>query len=75
MKDLLTFLLDGLLSDKKYEISEATESDRVVYTIKVPQEQVGLIIGKGGHMIKSIRNILKVRATLEKKAVMVNVEG
>jgi predicted RNA-binding protein YlqC (UPF0109 family) len=74
MKDLLEFLLKGLLGDEKFEIIEEEDEGRVVYTIKTQPENIGLIIGKGGHMIKTIRNVLKVRATLEKKAVSLNVE-
>jgi len=74
MKDLLEFLLKGLLGEEKFEIVEQEDAGRVVYTIKTAPENVGLIIGKGGRMIKSLRNILKVRATLEKTAVSLNVE-
>ncbi len=79
MKDLLKFLLQGILGDvdskkESFEIIESEEGGRVSYTIKSAPENMGLIIGKGGRMIKSLRNILKVRATLEKTAVTLNVE-
>ena len=74
MKDLLEFLLKGLLGEEKFEIIEAQDDGRILFTIKTAPENVGLIIGKGGHTIKSLRNVLKVRATLEKVAVSVNVE-
>jgi predicted RNA-binding protein YlqC (UPF0109 family) len=74
MKELLEYILKGILGDKKFEIIENQEGGRIIYTIKVDPENVGLVIGKSGRMIKSIRNILKVRATLEKTAVTLNVE-
>lgn len=74
MRELLEFLLKGLLDKEKFEIVEVTDAGRTAYTIKTAPENVGLIIGKGGHMIKSLRNVLKVRATLEKVAVSLNVE-
>ncbi|HUC94558.1 MAG TPA: KH domain-containing protein [Candidatus Saccharimonadales bacterium] len=74
MKELLEFLLKGLLDKEKFEIVEANDGGRIVFTIKTAPENVGLVIGKGGHMIKSLRNILKVKATLEKTAVSLNVE-
>jgi predicted RNA-binding protein YlqC (UPF0109 family) len=74
MKELLEYMIKGLLGEEKFEISEQSEAGRFVYTIKTAPENIGLIIGKGGHMIKSIRNVLKVRATLEKVVVSVNVE-
>ena len=74
MKDLLEFLLKGLLGEEKYEVTENTDEGRILYTIKTAPENMGLVIGKGGNMIKSLRNMLKVRATLEKTAVSLNVE-
>jgi len=81
MKELLEFLLKGLLGEgdlpagrQEFEIVEASDAGRIVFTVKTAPENVGLVIGKGGRMIKSLRNILKVRATLEKSAVSLNVE-
>ncbi len=74
MKDLLEFLLKGLLGEEKYEIHEEGSEGRVVYRLKVSPENMGLVIGKGGRMIKALRNILKVRATLEKTAVSLDIE-
>lgn len=73
MKDLLNFLLSGLLPDGDFSVEESKDGDRLIYTIKTKPENVGLVIGKGGKMIKSLRSLLKVRATLEKKAVALNV--
>lgn len=73
MRELLEFLLKNLLPDAKFEISEDENEGRVVYTIKTNPDNIGMIIGKGGKMIKSLRNILKVRATLEKKVVSLEV--
>jgi predicted RNA-binding protein YlqC (UPF0109 family) len=74
MLELLNFLLKGLLGEAEFKVEEAADEEgRVVYTIKKEPENVGLIIGRGGHMIKALRNVLKVRATLEKKAVSLNV--
>jgi predicted RNA-binding protein YlqC (UPF0109 family) len=73
MKDLLEFLLKGVLAEEKFDIEETEDAGRIIYTIKTDPKNVGLIIGKGGRMIKSLRNILKVRATLEKRAVALNI--
>lgn len=73
MTDLLNFLLKGILGEEKFDVKESEENGRIIYTINTDPKNAGLIIGKGGRIIKSIRNILKVRATLEKKAVAVNL--
>ncbi len=73
MKDLLEFLLKGILGKEEFDVTETDEEGRITYTVKTAQENVGMIIGKGGKMIKTLRNILKVRATLEKKVVFLNI--
>lgn len=73
MKDLLNFLLKGVLDKEKFEVSESEEEGRLIYTIKTDPKNIGLLIGKEGRMIKSLRNALKVRATLEKRAVSLNI--
>ena len=74
MKDLLDYLLKGILGEEKFKISEEESEGRIVFKIKTDSENIGLIIGKGGRMIKNLRNLLKVRATLEKKAVNLEIE-
>lgn len=73
MKDLLDFLLKNVLGEEKFEVSETEDAGRIIYTIKTDPKNIGLVIGKGGHMIKALRNLLKVRATLEHSAVSLNV--
>lgn len=73
MKELLEFLLKGILGKEEFEVAETEAEGRVDYTVKTAQENVGMIIGKGGKMIKTLRNLLKVRATLEKKVVFLNI--
>lgn len=73
MKELLEYMLKGILGSEKFEVGEAEDEGRIVYTIRTDPKNIGLIIGKGGHMIKSLRNVLKIRATLEKKAVALNI--
>lgn len=73
MKDLLDFLLKGVLGEEKFEVAETDQEGRTIYSVKTDPKNIGLIIGKGGHMIRSLRNVLKVRATLEQKAVDLTV--
>jgi predicted RNA-binding protein YlqC (UPF0109 family) len=73
MQDLLNYMLKGVLGDEKFTVTETEEAGRIIYSIKTKSDNVGLLIGKGGRMIKALRNLLKVRATLEKKAVAINI--
>ena len=73
MKQLLEFLVKGIAGTEDFEIEEASEGGRTEYIVHANSDYVGKIIGKGGKTIKAIRNLLKVRATLEKKAVGLSV--
>ncbi|KKR85152.1 MAG: hypothetical protein UU32_C0037G0011 [Candidatus Woesebacteria bacterium GW2011_GWB1_41_10] len=73
MRDLLNYLLKGILGEEKFDISESNEEGRTLYSIQTEDKNKGLIIGKGGRMISALRNILKVKATLEKRAVNLQV--
>lgn len=72
MKSLLEYLLRALLNGEAFEIIETEDAGRTIYTIQTEDKNKGLIIGKGGKMINTLRNILKVPATLQKK--MVNLQ-
>jgi predicted RNA-binding protein YlqC (UPF0109 family) len=74
MNELISFLTKNLTGIEDYSINETEEEGGINYTISVPQEYVGLLIGRGGKTIKAIRNVVKVRATLEQKLVNVSVE-
>jgi predicted RNA-binding protein YlqC (UPF0109 family) len=73
MKQLLEFLVKGIAATDDFEIEEAESGGRTEYVIHANRDFVGRIIGKQGRTIKAIRNLLKVRATLEKKAVGLSV--
>lgn len=74
MKDLLNYLISSITGKDSFEIEEVTEGNFTNLTVKVPKEFMGLLIGKEGRVIKSIRNILKVKATLEKRGVNINLQ-
>lgn len=73
MKDLLEYILKGILGETGFYITEEVDGDFVRLLIKVEPENAGIVIGKGGGTIKAIRCILRVKATLEKKGVSVNL--
>lgn len=71
MKELLEYIVEGILGKKDFEVGQSVEGDFVTLSLKVAPEDTGLIIGKGGAIIKAIRNLIRVRATLEKKGASV----
>ena len=74
MKDFLKFLVTKITGLKDIDILSEEDGSFTNFTVITAPETAGLIIGKEGKTIKAIRNLLKVRATLEKKGVNVSVE-
>ncbi|MBN1168782.1 KH domain-containing protein [Candidatus Woesebacteria bacterium] len=73
MKELLEHIISSLIDEKYYEIEENVDGDNIRFILKVDQEFIGMIIGKGGKTVKSIRNILRIKAVLENKGVFLEV--
>jgi uncharacterized protein len=74
MKELLDFILRNLLGKKSnFEIIEEDDGSIVKLTVKTAEDEGGMVIGKGGKVIKAIRNILRIKATLEKKKIILLV--
>ena len=68
MKKLLEFIVKGIIEEGDYEISEKEDDGQYILEIKVKPEATGLLIGKGGQTIKSIQDIIAVRARKENKS-------
>lgn len=65
MKKLLNYLVKNSTGIEDFVIEEEKNDNETTYTVKTPEENLGLLIGKNGRTIKTIRRLLKVRATLE----------
>ena len=71
MKELLEFILKNILGDKsKFKVTEVVNDSVVTLTIVTEDKDGGLVIGKMGKTIKAIRNILRIRATIDKKKII-----
>lgn len=74
MKDLLVFILKNILGqESKFEVDEENDGSVVKLIVKTSEEEGGMVIGKGGKVIKAIRNILRIKATLERKKLVLLV--
>lgn len=66
MKNLLEYILIHLVQYPEDVNVEEVEDERgFLYIIHVNPEDIGRVIGKGGAVIHSIRNIGKIRAIKE----------
>lgn len=73
MKELLEYLITNITGTEDFEISESSEGDRENFEIIISKDYIGMVIGKEGSTIRSIRKIISVKATLENKLVNISV--
>ncbi len=63
MKDTLHFIVAAIVDNPDaVTIDEHEEDDFTNLTITVAPEDMGKVIGKEGKVIRSIRNIMKIKA-------------
>lgn len=63
MKDTLHFIIQSIVDNADaVEIAEHEEDGITIFTITVDKEDMGKVIGKEGKVIRSVRNIMKIKA-------------
>jgi predicted RNA-binding protein YlqC (UPF0109 family) len=74
MEELLKYIISNIVSDPA-ELKIETENigDDIYYYIMVPENERGIIIGKEGKNIKSIRNLMSIIAKKQNKRVFVKI--
>lgn len=77
MQKLLEYLVKAIVTHPDQVQIEAADSEErgLVLTINVDPEDTGLIIGKGGKVIKSLRNLVRAKSILEKRRVAVEINA
>ncbi|MBU1326702.1 KH domain-containing protein [Patescibacteria group bacterium] len=67
MKETLLFILQRILDHPKdIRIEEIQEEGRTILSVSVHPEDMGKIIGKGGRIIRAVRDIVKLLAIKHK---------
>ena len=73
MKDLLSFIVTSIVTKPDaILIDEQKDNGNINLTLTVDPSDMGLVIGKNGQTIRSIRKLLAVRAIAEN--VRVNLQ-
>lgn len=73
MEDLLRLLVEPLVTDiKGVKIEKQQDGNSITFTLLIPKKDIAKVIGREGKMIKSIKNLLKIRAI--KENVFANLE-
>lgn len=73
MEELLKLLVKPLVDNfESVRIEKQPENNHTKYVIFVPKSDIAKVIGKEGKMIKSIKNLVKIRAI--KMGLFVTIE-
>ncbi|MBI4037887.1 KH domain-containing protein [Candidatus Curtissbacteria bacterium] len=75
MEELIKLLLEPLVTNiKKVKIEKNHDGSTTSFLLSIPKEDIAKVIGKEGKMIKTIKNLLKIRASKEQTYVTLEVQ-
>lgn len=74
MKDSLFYIVSSIVDNpKEVKIEEQEENGIVNFQISVAKEDMGKIIGRGGKIIRAIRNVMKIPAIKMGKRIEISL--
>lgn len=74
MKDLLSEIIKAIVDfPEKVMVEENENAGLITLAITVDPSDMGKVIGKGGKIIKAIRNVMRIKALREQKRIMINL--
>lgn len=74
MKDLVEYIIKQLVSKPDaVAVDESIQDTTITLVLKVDPQDMGLVIGKGGQMIKAVRKLLTIRAMAENVRVFLQL--
>ncbi len=72
MKDTLHYIIASIVDDPDAVVIDESETDGIInFVVTVAKEDMGKVIGKEGKAIRSVRNIMKIKAM--KTDVRINI--
>lgn len=74
MKKTLLYIISSIVDKpKKVKIEEKEEDGVLYFTVDLDKEDMGKVIGKGGKVIRAIRNVMKIPAIKQGKRINVSL--
>ncbi|MBL7158920.1 KH domain-containing protein [Candidatus Microgenomates bacterium] len=76
MEKLLKFLLNLIVDrPEKIKIEKRSEMDNsLIFTLNVPKDEIGRVIGKGGKTIKALTALTRIKAIKKDQRVVLEVK-
>jgi predicted RNA-binding protein YlqC (UPF0109 family) len=70
MKDLLVLIVKQIVKHPdEVSVTDKQENGELTLQLRVSPEDMGIVIGKGGKVIKAIRNLIRTKAILQNSRV------
>lgn len=74
MKDTLLYIISQIVDNPdEVDISEDDIDGVITYTVSVAKDDMGKVIGKEGKVIRSIRNVMKIKAMKQNKRINITL--
>lgn len=74
MKELVEFMAKRLVDHPdQVEVTEVNATRSVIFELRVTQEDMGRVIGKGGRVANAMRTLLRVAATKQGKRARLEI--
>ena len=74
MKDLLLYIAKNLVAQPDaVSVTEVERETTLVFELRVAQEDMGKVIGRGGRIAKDIRTVMKTAAMKENRQIQVEI--
>lgn len=74
MKDTLKYIISSIVErPEEVEVKEEEQDGVLNFIVTVSKEDMGRVIGKGGKVIKSIRNVMKIPAIKNNKKIYISL--
>jgi predicted RNA-binding protein YlqC (UPF0109 family) len=68
MRELVETIVKGIVENEgAVKTDMETVDDREIVKLSVAADDMGKVIGKGGKVIRAIRNLLRVKASIQRK--------
>jgi hypothetical protein len=74
MKELVEYMVKSLVEDPdQVEVREIDGTRSVIFEVRVAQEDMGRVIGKGGRVANAMRTLLRVAAIRQGKRAILEI--
>ena len=75
LRECLEFVIGSLITHKdQVSITQTREGDRLLFDVRLHPDDVTALIGRHGHTVKALRNVMAAAALRDQLRVAVRVE-